>query len=331
MVALGIGFAVVVLALAAVWTLRRRAARRAVRPPSVTAWIAARYECAAGARDYKLFVPRAGRGRPRPLLVMLHGCAQDADDFAAGTAMNELAERDGFLVVYPEQSRRANSRGCWNWFRAGHQERERGEPAILAGITREVMARHDVDAARVYVAGMSAGGAMALVLAATHPELYAAVGVHSGVAYKTSSSIWSAWLAMQAAGHDARAQAERLAARGARATPLVVFHGARDRVARPDNAEQIVAQWLTLAARGGVELRRFDDGGGGWRRARWCDADGGVVVERWLVDELGHAWSGGRPEGSFTDGNGPSASVEMARFFAGHARAVAPAGASARD
>lgn len=312
-----------VAALLLARVVRGRAARRrqlAARPPSSAAWLAERYQSVGGARDYKLYVPRRARGGKRPLVVMLHGCLQDADDFAAGTAMNAIAERVGFYVLYPEQSRAANSRRCWNWFRPAHQERDGGEPALLAGITRRVIERHDVDPARVYVAGLSAGGAMALVLALAYPELYAAVGVHSGVAYKAGTSLWSAWLAMQAGAHDPQREAERLVARGARALPLIVFHGARDRVARPGNAGQIVQQWLHLDGERGGALAAVDERGDGWTCTRWRDAAGAVLIERWIVDALGHAWSGGHPTGSFTSPDGPSASEEMARFFAGHTR-----------
>ena len=315
----GAGAAALVVARAR--TARRRA-QRASRPPSTEAWIAERYDGVSGTRAYKLYVPRHARGRRLPLVVMLHGCMQDADDFAAGTAMNELAEAAPFLVVYPEQTRAANARGCWNWFRPAHQERDGGEPAILAGITRQVIAQHGADPSRVYVAGLSAGGAMALVLALAYPELYAAVGVHSGVAYKAGTSLWSAWLAMQAGGHDPRREAARLAARGARAVPLIVFHGARDRVARPSNAEQIVQQWLHLDGGRDGALAPVAERGDGWTRTRWRGADGAARVERWIVDALGHAWSGGRPEGSFTDAGGPSASAEIMRFFAEHAQSA---------
>lgn len=309
---------------------RRRPARRGRLPAPGEQWLASSFTNEAGSRDYKLYLPRAYRGQPLPLVVMLHGCLQDADDFAAGTGMNQLAESGPFLVVYPEQPRRANSRRCWNWFRAANQEGDRGEPALIAGLTRRVMADYAVDAARVYVAGMSAGGAMAVILAATHPALYAAVGVHSGVAYKAGHGILSAWLALHAGGPDPRRSAAQAFARAgadARAVPLIVFHGGRDRVARVTNAHQIAAQWAHLAAlAAGVEdallpgptVERQAADGRAFAHAAFRDRDGVTRIETFVVHGLGHAWSGGDAAGSFTDGGGPSASREMVRFFGEH-------------
>ena len=313
--------------------LRRAAARprrRLPTPAPAEQWIAGVYRGEAGERAYKLYVPSGGHGRPLPLVVMLHGCLQDADDFAAGTGMNQLAERGPFLVVYPEQSRSANARGCWNWFRHEHQGRDGGEPALLAGLTRRVMAEHAVDPARVYVAGMSAGGAMAVILAATYPDLYAAAGVHSGVAYKAGEGMLAAFFAMHAGGRDPERQAERAfrqAGAAARAVPLIVFHGDRDRVTRVTNARQIAAQWMRLAALAGggrgLGAPATRDGraadGRGYTQARVRDDAGATVVESWIVHGLGHAWSGGDAAGSFTDPAGPSASAEMVRFFGEHA------------
>lgn len=329
-IAAAVALLVAVVALA-------RARRTPARPsqssplPLQQRWLAERFECAEGARDYKLYLPATRRGR-LPLLVMLHGCLQDADDFAAGTGMNELADAGPFLVVYPEQPRSANPRGCWNWFRAAHQERDRGEPAILAGLVRRVMAAHDVDPARVYVAGMSAGGGMAVILAATYPELFAAAGVHSGVAYKAGDGLWSGLFAMHAGARQPERHAEaafRQAGAAARVVPLIVFHGDRDRVTRVANARQIASQWARLgelasgraASRAAESPGRSADGRG-YRRAVERDADGATLVETWIVHGLGHAWSGGRSAGSYTDPAGPSASAEMVRFFGEHTRAA---------
>ncbi len=269
---------------------------------------------------YRLFVPASLAGRTgAPLVVMLHGCTQDPDDFARGTRMNALAEEHGFLVAYPEQTAAANPQKCWSWFDPAHQARGRGQPEAVARITREVAAAHRADPRRVYVAGVSAGGAMALVLAAAYPELYAAAGSHSGIAYRAATAVPEAIQAMQRGAPDAAALgAAAHAAMGAaaRPVPVIVFHGAADPVVRPVNAEQTVSQWVDVSARAGQPLRAAADAA----RTRFVDAAGRTVLETWIVPALGHAWSGGSAEGTFTDPRGPDASREMVRFFLEHPR-----------
>ena len=200
-------------------------------PPSQAAGTFMAGRCGDGRtqREYKLYVPPQAGERPLPLIVMLHGCTQNPDDFAVGTRMNDASRRQGCFVLYPAQSQQANPQRCWNWFKHSHQQRGRGEPALLAAMTRHVMARHDIDAHRVYVAGLSAGGAMATILGEAYPDLYAAVGVHRS-------------------------------------------------------------------------------------------PEGEVLAEHWLVHGSGHAWSGGSPQGSFTDPHGPDATEQMLRFFLQHPR-----------
>jgi poly(hydroxyalkanoate) depolymerase family esterase len=279
--------------------------------PEGAAYLGRSFACAAGARDYKVYVPSGAEGRALPLIVMLHGCTQHPDDFAVGTGMNRLAEERGFIVAYPEQPSSANLAACWNWFDLAHQKRDEGEPAILAGVTRAVMAEFAVDPARVYVAGLSAGGAMAAILSATYPELYAAAGVHSGLPHGAAADVPSGLAAMRGAGLAAPRKGR---ANGRVRT--IVFHGANDKIVNPSNAEAILADVRAALSEPAQELLLDGVAGGrAYTRTIVTDARGVPHAECWAIDGLGHAWSGGIPEGSFTDAQGPDASREMLRFF----------------
>jgi poly(hydroxyalkanoate) depolymerase family esterase len=286
--------------------------------PSTGEYIAGSFTNEAGTRGYKLYIPSRSDGA-RPLIVMLHGCTQSADDFAAGTRMNFVAEEHGCFVVYPEQPSAANAQKCWNWFNPGDQQRDRGEPALIAGITRQIMRDHKIDARRVYIAGLSAGGAAAAIMGEAYPELYAAVGVHSGLACGAARDLPSAFAAMSGNG-PARA-GSRVSTRGQLAphdVPTIVFHGDRDTTVHPRNGAEVIAR-----AGGDVEVLQrpqAQPGRGKFTRSVRRDAGGRSVLELWEIHGAGHAWSGGSPAGSFTDPTGPDATREMLRFFLDHAR-----------
>ena len=261
------------------------------------------YRNRAGMRHYKVYAPANRPARGLPLVVMLHGCSQSAEDLAAATRMNPLAEELGFVVAYPAQSRRANPAQCWNWFEALHQQRNEGEPSLIAGITRRLL-RQGLDERRVYVAGLSAGGAMAAVMGAEYPDLYAAIGIHSGLPYGVAQDFPSALAAMSGGGNG----------RHDRSIPIIAFHGDRDTTVHPSNSDFVRAPGSRVAAEGG------QCNGRSFTRTLHFDASGRPVVEQWIVHGAGHAWFGGRPGASFADPEGPDASREMLRFFLSHAR-----------
>ena len=286
-------------------------------------FISATYSNPAGTRAYKLYIPSGYKGEALPMVVMLHGCTQNPDDFAVGTGMNALAEENNCFVVYPAQAKGANGSHCWNWFQPGDQRRDHGEPSILAGITREIARTYKVDTSRIYIAGLSAGGAMAAVMAATYPELYAAIGIHSGLPYGVASDMPSAFAAMKRSklkGGMSKMQ-PKAPQPFDEAVPAIIFHGDRDTTVHPVNGDQAFAQCVPMAdekdARIETQKETIPDGRT-YTKTVVRNAQNNIVAEKWIIHGAGHAWSGGSNKGSYTDHNGPSASAEMLRFFLTH-------------
>ena len=290
-------------------TLRNRSVR--TPPPPIAdgaQFIGRSFACAAGARSYKLYIPASSPTGPNGLIVMLHGCKQNPDDFASGTAMNTVAETHGLIVAYPRQNSTANASSCWNWFSPPDQMRDRGEPAIIAGITRDLISEFGIADNRTFVAGLSAGGAMAAIMGQTYPDLYAGVGIHSGLAYGSATDVMSAFATMR--GDAPRnAQAPRARVR------TIVFHGSADGLVHLSNAERVVAQAAPEHRLQKSASQRMQVNGRSCTRTEIASADGSPVVEYWLIEGAGHTWSGGHPSGTYTDVSGPNASTEMVRFF----------------
>lgn len=283
------------------------------------------YSNAAGTRGYKLYVPATSPSdvaqTPRPLVVMLHGCTQSPDDFAAGTRMNALADQFGFLVAYPAQTARDNGSKCWNWFRAEDQRNGRGEPSLIAGIVAAIAADHGIDPHRVFVAGLSAGAAMAVILGQTYPDVFAAVGAHSGLPYGAAHDMPSAFAAMQGGSSTATAMRTAVSAPGRDrpSVPTIVFHGDADRTVNERNGADII-QDATASGTPATPLHEHAtpgtvEGGRAFTRTVFTDAASRPRAEYWRIHGAGHAWSGGSASGSYTDPKGPDASAEMVRFF----------------
>jgi poly(hydroxyalkanoate) depolymerase family esterase len=278
--------------------------------PTGAQFLSLTHSAAQGSRSYRLYIPANSSKAPLPLIVMLHGCTQTPEDFAAGTGMNAIAEEFGCMIAYPAQPSGANAQKCWNWYRPEDQARDRGEPALIAGLTRAIWRDHNADPARTYIAGLSAGGAAAVVMASAYPDIFSAVGVHSGLPAGGAQDIPSAFAAMRS---GARGQPHHMA------VPTIVFHGLADSTVHPDNGAAVMSQalhampGLRATARQGVA-----HGGRHYRTTAYHHVDGHSLAEHWQIDGAGHAWSGGHRAGSYTDPTGPDASRQMVRFFLQH-------------
>jgi poly(hydroxyalkanoate) depolymerase family esterase len=283
-------------------TLKRR---KTIVVPEGAQFLSGSFVCPAGKRDYRLYIPsNCGQGQ-RPLIVMLHGCKQDPVDFAIGTQMNAVAEEQGLLVLYPAQPAQANAMACWNWFNPKDQMRDSGEPSILAGMTRQIISEHNIDQQRVYAAGLSAGGAMAVVLGVTYPDVYRSIGVHSGLPYQVANDVISAFAAMRGEPKGNRSTPASLR------IPTIVFHGNADPTVHPSNAENIISSQAQVGDTSETETAANR----AYTRTVNRNRQGKVWSEQWRIHQGKHGWSGGSPEGSFTEQCGPDASREMVRFF----------------
>ena len=311
-------------------------------------WVSGTANTEFGTRNYKLWVPSGlVKQKPAPLVLMLHGCMQKPEDLAAISGMNEIANRNNFLVVYPEQTAAANPLRCWNWFDPKHQASGSGEPALLAAVIKQVQASNSIDANRVFVAGISAGAAMAIVMGVTYPDLFNGIAACSGLEFKAANSADSGLVAMKQAGPDPKQQgliayraiSENLRGKSKHRMPVIVFQGDVDPYVNPLNAEQVITQWAKTNdyLDDGKDNESFKDqlarttqgsvpGGHEFTKSVYTDRAGRLLMEKWLVKGLGHAWSGSPTAGAFADPKGPNASFEIWRFFAETSRAAAPKG-----
>jgi poly(hydroxyalkanoate) depolymerase family esterase len=293
-------------------SLRRAPPSMADIVPDGARFVEGSYGNAAGSRVYRLFIPSGYHGQAIPLVIMLHGCTQSPEDFAAGTRMNFIAEEQTCFVAYPAQRAEANQAKCWNWFRPGDQQRGGGEPSLIAGITRQIMRDHSVDPSRVYVAGLSAGAAAAAIMGSAYGDLYAAIGIHSGLACGAATDLPSALIAMKQGGGS-----EAMAGDGP-PIPTIVFHGDRDTTVHSKNGGRIVRQSIGGTSTTVKAHRGRVPGGHAYTRTVHSDLGGRGILEHWEIHGAGHAWSGGSPAGSYTDPDGPDATREMLRFFLEH-------------
>lgn len=301
-------------------------------------WVSGSASNASGSRNYVLWVPSGyDKRKSSPLVMMLHGCMQKPEDLAAISGMNLVADKNNFLVVYPEQTKEANPLRCWNWFDAKHQARDSAEPALLAAIVQQVGTTYKVDPARVYVAGISAGAAMAVVMGATYPDLFSGIGVMAGLAFKSATTVETGLAAMKQGGPDPKQQGllafkamgDSVRDKSIRRLPVIVFHGDADPYLNPVNADQVIAQWAktndylddgqdndSVKSEPARTIEGSVPAGYSYLRYVYGDRAGRLLLEKWIVKGLGHAWSGSPAAAPFADPKGPDASAEMWRFFA---------------
>lgn len=299
-------------------------------------WVGGTVKNSFGSRDYKLWMASGYRKeKPVPLVLMLHGCMQKAEDLATASGMNDLADQNNFLVVYPEQVAAANPLSCWNWFDPKHQSRDEGEPALIAAVIKDIRATYSVDAKRIYVVGISAGAAMAVVMAANHPELFAGLGVIAGEEYKAATTVEAGLASMKVGGPDPNQQGllayqamQKSSGAAKKRMPVIAFHGTKDPYLNPLNTDQLIAQWAqtndylddgkdndSVSIQSSNETKGVVPNGYSYTRGQYRDSNGRLLMEKWMVEGLGHAWPGSPTANQFADPKGPTASKEIWRFF----------------
>ena len=298
-------------------------------------WVSGTVKTAVGSLEYKLWVPSVyKKEKAVPLVLMLHGCTQNAEALASLSGMNELSEKNNFLVVYPEQSTAANPLKCWNWFDPKHQSRDAGEPSLIAAVIQDVRASSNIDNQKVFVVGISAGGAMAVVMGATYPDIFAGIGVIAGTEFKAATTVQGGLAAMKSGGPDPNQQGllafESISSSAPlkRRIPLIAFQGTKDPYVNPINVDQLITQWAqtndylddqkdndSVSAKQAKESKGVVPNGYGYTKYTYNDSSGRLLMERWVVDDLGHAWPGSKIVGQFADAKGPDATAEIWRFF----------------
>ena len=300
------------------------------------AWSNGTVKNGSGSLEYKLWVPAGyNKDKPAPLVLMLHGCMQKAEDLAGISGMNDLAEKNAFLVAYPEQNASANPLRCWNWFDIKHQSRDAGEPSLIAAVIQDTKSSYSVDGQRVYAVGISAGGAMSVVMATTYPELFAGVGVIAGTEFRAATTVQAGLTAMKQGGPDPNQQGQlvfetiqKTPGATKKRMPVIVFQGTKDPYVNPLNTEQLVVQWAktndylddgksndSVSVQSPKAKKGSVPGGYNYTKYSYYDWGKRLLIEKWLIDELGHAWPGSPMTNPFADPKGPNATAEMWRFF----------------
>lgn len=299
-------------------------------------WVSGAVKNPSGSLDYKLWVASGyQKGKAVPLVLMLHGCMQKAEELAALSGMNDLADKNNFLVAYPEQTATANPLRCWNWFDPKHQSRDAGEPSLIAAVIQDVRAAHSIDAKRMFVVGISAGGAMAVVMVASYPEIFAGLGVIAGTEYKAGTTVQAGLAVMKQGGPDPNEQGllafeaiQKSLGGSKKLFPIIAFQGMKDPYVSPLNTYQLIAQWAqtndylddgkdndSVSVQSTKETKGAVPNGYSFTKHSYYDGAKRLLMEKWLVDDLGHAWSGSPLANQFADPKGPNASAEMWRFF----------------
>lgn len=299
-------------------------------------WVSGTVRNSFGSRNYKLWISSGYRKEKSvPLVLMLHGCMQKPEDLATASGMNDLADANNFLVVYPEQVAAANPLSCWNWFDPKHQARDEGEPALIAAVIQDLRSSYSIDTKRIYVVGISAGGAMAVVMAASYPELFGGLGVIAGEEYKAGTTVEAGLASMKVGGPDPNQQGllayqamQKSLSGSKKRMPVIAFHGTKDPYLNPLNTDQLIAQWAqtndylddgkdndSISVQSPSETKGAVPNGYSYTRGQYKDSNGRWLMEKWIVEGLGHAWPGSPIANQFADPKGPKASAEIWRFF----------------